>query len=114
MEVIYYTALRDNTKWSCNQIMYVYFDVHCIVHHRIEIKIHGLIKGPLDIVPKCCVVNNLYFKTACHIRPHFLGPMGGLVQTLQLLYVTVKKNPGFRFWDVILLNLDIPYPTDGQ
>ncbi len=25
-----------------------------------------------------CVVNDLYFKTTCNIRPHFLGPMGGL------------------------------------
>ncbi len=25
-----------------------------------------------------CVLNDLYFKTTCNIRPHFLGPMGGL------------------------------------
>ncbi len=24
------------------------------------------------------MLNNLYFKTTCNIRPHFLGPMGGL------------------------------------
>ena len=27
-------------------------------------------------VPLC--VLNLYFKTTCNIRPHFLGPIGGL------------------------------------
>ncbi len=25
-----------------------------------------------------CVLNDLYFKTTCNIRPHFLGPKGGL------------------------------------
>ncbi len=25
-----------------------------------------------------CVLNNLYFKTTCNIRPNFLGPIGGL------------------------------------
>ncbi len=25
-----------------------------------------------------CVLNNLYFKTTCNIRAHFVGPMGGL------------------------------------
>ncbi len=25
-----------------------------------------------------CVLNDLYFNTNCSIRPHFLGPMGGL------------------------------------
>ncbi len=25
-----------------------------------------------------CVLNDLYFETTCNIRPHFLGPMGGL------------------------------------
>ncbi len=24
------------------------------------------------------MLNDLYFKTTCNIRPHFLGPMGGL------------------------------------
>ncbi len=24
------------------------------------------------------VLNDLYFETTCNIRPHFLGPMGGL------------------------------------
>ncbi len=24
------------------------------------------------------MLNDLYFKTTCKIRPHFLGPMGGL------------------------------------
>ncbi len=24
------------------------------------------------------MLNDLYFKTTCHIRPHLLGPMGGL------------------------------------
>ncbi len=24
-----------------------------------------------------CVLNDLYFKTTCNIRPHFLRPMGG-------------------------------------
>ncbi len=36
---------------------------------------------PLDLVPKgnlLCLSFNLYFKTTCNIRPHFLGPMGGL------------------------------------
>ncbi len=40
-----------------------------------------LIIRPLDLVPKgnlLCTVNDLYFKTTCNIRPHFLGPMGGL------------------------------------
>ncbi len=38
---------------------------------------------PLDFGPKgqfsvLNMLNNLYFKTTCNIRPHFLGPMGGL------------------------------------
>ncbi len=39
-----------------------------------------LIIRPLDLVPKgkISVLNNLYFKTTCNIRPHFLGPIGGL------------------------------------
>ncbi len=24
------------------------------------------------------MLNDLYFKTTCNIRPHFLGPIGGL------------------------------------
>ncbi len=24
------------------------------------------------------MLNDIYFKTTCNIRPHFLGPMGGL------------------------------------
>ncbi len=24
------------------------------------------------------MLNDLYFQTTCNIRPHFLGPMGGL------------------------------------
>ncbi len=32
------------------------------------------------LVPKCrfCLLMNLYVKITCHIRAHFLGPMGGL------------------------------------
>ncbi len=35
---------------------------------------------PLDLVPKgqFSVLNDLYFKTTCNIRPHFLGLVGGL------------------------------------
>ncbi len=34
---------------------------------------------PPNLVSKCySVLNDLYFKTTCNIRPHFLGPMGGL------------------------------------
>ncbi len=33
----------------------------------------------LDLIPKGDILlNDLYFKTTCNIRPHFLGPMGGL------------------------------------
>ncbi len=46
-----------------------------------------LIIRPLNLVPKChSVLNDLYFKTTCNIRPHFLGPMGGL-KIEGLLYV---------------------------
>ena len=39
-----------------------------------------LIIRPPDLVPRgnFSVLNNLSFKTAYNIRPHFLGPMGGL------------------------------------
>ncbi len=38
-----------------------------------------LIKRPIAFVPKChCVLNALYFKTTCNIRPHDFGPLGGL------------------------------------
>ncbi len=39
-----------------------------------------LIIRPFDLIPKVnfSVLNYLYFKTTCNIRPHFLGPMGGL------------------------------------
>ncbi len=38
-----------------------------------------MIIRPLDLVPKGNFLSNdLYFKTTCHIRPHLLGPMGGL------------------------------------
>ncbi len=45
-----------------------------------SILIPPLIIRPLDLVPKghFSVLNVLYFKTTCNIRPHFLGPMGGL------------------------------------
>ncbi len=35
------------------------------------------------------VLNDLYFKTTCNIRPHFLGSMGGL-NIEGLLYTTVQ------------------------
>ncbi len=45
-----------------------------------------LFKTPLDYKtagfgPKgqFSVLNDLYFKTTCNIRPHFLGPMDGLI-----------------------------------
>ncbi len=38
-----------------------------------------LVIRPLDLVPKGnMLLNDLYFKTTCNIRPHFLRPMGGL------------------------------------
>ncbi len=40
-----------------------------------------LIIRPLALVPKgnqFSALNDLYFKTTCNIRPHLLGPMGGL------------------------------------
>ncbi len=41
-----------------------------------------LIMKPLNLVPKWAfwvpVLLNLHFKTTCHIRQHFQGPIGGL------------------------------------
>ncbi len=38
-----------------------------------------LIVRLLDLVPKGnFLLNDLYFKTTCNVRPYFLGPMGGL------------------------------------
>ncbi len=33
------------------------------------------------------MLNDLYFKTTCNKRPHFLGPMGGLKLEGQLLFI---------------------------
>ncbi len=33
------------------------------------------------------MLNDLYFKTTCNIRPHFLGPMGGLNIEGPLYYI---------------------------
>ncbi len=39
----------------------------------------SLITRPPNLVLNChCVLNDLCFKTTCNIRPHFLGPIGGL------------------------------------
>ncbi len=32
------------------------------------------------------MLNDLYFKTTCNIRPHFVGPMGGLKIEGQLYF----------------------------
>ena len=38
-----------------------------------------LVIRPLDFGPKgqVVVLNDLYFKTTCNVRPQFIGPMGG-------------------------------------
>ncbi len=39
-----------------------------------------LIIRPLDLVQKGnFLLNDFYLKATCNIRPHFFGPMGGLV-----------------------------------
>ncbi len=45
------------------------------------------------------MLNDLYFKTACNIRPHFLGPMSGLKIEGPLYYIIAKIHP------VILLSV---------
>ncbi len=45
------------------------------------------------------MLNDLYFKTTCNIRPHFLGPMGGLKICYVILpctYIAPKSDILFR------------------
>ena len=36
------------------------------------------IQFSLNILIVFSVLNDLHFKTTCNVRPHFIGPMGGL------------------------------------
>ena len=38
------------------------------------------------------MLNDLYFKTTCSIRPHFLGPMGGLKIDGPLYFSLLPKS----------------------
>ncbi len=50
-----------------------------------------LIIRPLHVVLNChSVLNDLHLKTTCNIRPHFLGPMGGL--NIEVLLYTLLAS----------------------
>ncbi len=38
------------------------------------------------------MLNDPYFKTTCNIRPHSLGPMGGLIIEVPLYYINILIN----------------------
>ncbi len=44
------------------------------------------------------MLNDLYFKTTCNIRPHFLGPMGGLKIEVSLYLLQARFL--FDLWKV--------------
>ncbi len=58
-----------------------------IIYNSPSILQPSILRPPLIIRPlgawlgpkgQLSVLNDLYFKTTCNIRPYFLGPMGGL------------------------------------
>ncbi len=51
------------------------------------------------------VLSNLYFKTTCNIRPHFLCPMAGLKIEGPLYLQTVLTTSHHLFFSVLLLPL---------
>ncbi len=71
-------------------VIYIYKFVHCIqwslyfttLYCKTRLDYNTAWFGPKRQVS---VLSDLYFKTTCNIRPHFLGPMGGLKME-ELLY----------------------------
>ncbi len=68
---------RNGVKFGIQGSCYIYSSPSILQTSTLR---PPLIIRPLDLVPKgkFSVLNDLYFKTTCNIRPHFLGPMGGL------------------------------------
>ncbi len=65
---------QKNMFWSVKRMYILY------LYSSPSILQPSILRPPLIIRPKgqFSVLNDLYFKTTCNIRPHVLGPMGGL------------------------------------
>ncbi len=80
---------------------------------------HYLVDGSLE--GDYCVLN-LYFKTTCHVRPHFQSSIGcinregPLLYMLSLLETVTCNNNGFSHYKCLQINVSPPLnlrPCDG-